>query len=91
MGGGDRDAVLLVDRRHNFGETFARVRALAVPSTDRYPDGVKYSMHYGFRDGDTTAVANDDGTIEPVDFPGVRTLAERFKREVSETYDEPWE
>lgn len=115
MAGGDSDAVLLAKRQENFGETFARVLAWAVPASHRYPDGVKYSMQYGYRDASASDVANDDGTVirydnfphhagapnhhkhlpdgsvEPVDFPGVRELAERFKREVRDTYGEPWD
>lgn len=115
MGGSGSDAVLLVKRRENFDETFVEVVAWAVPASEQYPDGVRYSMQYGHRDPTATDVASEDGTIirydnfpdhpeapnhhkhlpdgsvEGVEFPGLRRLAERFKREVSETYGEPWD
>jgi len=31
-----------------------------------------------------------DGTVDPVDFTGVRPLFEKFKIEVTEDYDEHW-
>ncbi|WP_254545735.1 toxin-antitoxin system TumE family protein [Halomarina pelagica] len=32
-----------------------------------------------------------DGTVDPVEFTGVRPLYRRFKREVTDDYDEPWD
>ncbi|TQQ82224.1 toxin-antitoxin system TumE family protein [Halonotius roseus] len=58
---GDDGAILVIDRREEFGETYAHARAWRVPVSDRYPDGVKYSFQYGTKD--ETRTATDDGTI----------------------------
>jgi len=111
---GDDGATLVIDRREEFGETYAHARAWRVPVSDRYPDGVKYSFQYGHKSDSTTDTAADDGTIirydnfpdhpnaaihhkhlpdgtvEAVEFTGLRPLFEVFKSEVTEDYDEHW-
>lgn len=52
------DARLVVDRREVFDDTYVHARAWAVPTSDRYPEGVKYSFQYGRTESDT-----GDGTI----------------------------
>lgn len=92
------DAVRLLNVGKTFGDTYADVSAWAVPPSDRYPEGVKYSMQYGETEGDAIFRYDNfpdhheeyrhhkhtpDGEVEPVDdFTGVFPLYERFKQEV---------
>ncbi len=64
-----------------------------VPESEAYPEGVKYSMHYGTSDG-TTILRYDNAHAEKgherhtqagtdiVEFTGWRELFERFRTEV---------
>lgn len=58
---GDDDAVEALNTRERFpaNGTYVQATAHRVPRSDRYPDGVKYSMQYGRTD----APEGDDGTI----------------------------
>lgn len=71
------------------------VNVLLVPDSDEYPSGVKYSMHYGEKGGDTPIIRYDNAHeatkgherhtpegVEEVDFHGWRQLLDRFIREV---------
>ena len=44
---------MLLRERENVGDRYAEVRAWDVPESDRYPDGVKYSLQYGTLEGET--------------------------------------
>lgn len=96
-GAGD-DTELVVDTHIDFPESgrFARIVVRLVPESDAYPEGVKYSMHYGDYGG-TTILRYDNAHgstkgherhthsgAERVDFPGWRKLLDRFRREVLE-------
>ncbi|MEM4781092.1 MAG: DUF6516 family protein [Halalkalicoccus sp.] len=100
------DATLLVKTRQNFGETYAEVRVRDVPSSDRYPDGVRYSMQYDRKGGETVFRYDNfpdhpgsathhkhlaDGTVADVDFPGWKALFRRFKTEVNEREHGAWD
>ncbi|QRV14232.1 hypothetical protein JMJ58_14950 [Haloterrigena salifodinae] len=100
---GDEPATLLFRERENFGDRYAEVRAWDVPDSDRYPDGVKYSLQYGTLDGETIIRYDNfpdhpgsahhhkhtrDG-VENVDFDGVHPLYKQFKNEVNE-YGHDW-
>lgn len=101
---GDGGADLVIEVTKDFGETYAEVRAWTVPPSDRYPDGVKYSMQYGTCDGDTIVRYDNfpdhpdaaphhkhlpDDDVEDVDFTGLEALYDRFKREV-QNHGEHW-
>lgn len=95
--GGDEDATeLVVDTHLDFPDSdrFVRVTVRLVPESDAYPEGVKYSMHYGDYDG-RTILRYDNAHGETkgherhtragsrvIDFPGWRELLKRFRREV---------
>jgi hypothetical protein len=96
---GDDEAELLVDVTRDFGDHYAEVSAYRVPESDRYPDGIKYSMRYGNAAGETIVRYDnfpdhpgaahhhkhrDDGSVEDVEFEGLRSLFERFRSEVRE-------
>jgi len=101
MGESD-DATELLSQTVDFGDRYAEVTAWDVPPSERYPDGVKYSMQYGNAAGETIIRYDNfpdhpeapthhkhtaDEDIEPVEFDGLRPLYERFKREVNEHGD----
>lgn len=84
----------LVDERYRPapGEVI-HVKIIAVPKSERYPDGLKYAFHYGRTDG-TTYLRYDNAhgiherhvgerTEELGSFPGVGTLLRRFRAEVT--------
>lgn len=106
MAGDDGGATKVLDivERFRGNGTYVEIEAYSVPASDRYPEGVKYSMQYGTTDGDTIIRYDNfpdhpgapnhhkhtaDGRVEPVDFEGVRLLFQRFKREVR-NYGEHW-
>lgn len=93
----DSDAELLFRKQETFEETYIEARVLDVPVSDRYPDGVKYAMQYGERDGETI-IRYDNFPDHPgaahhhkhigehrvvnVGFTGVWDLYKQFKQEV---------
>lgn len=100
----DDGATLVIEVTKDFGDTYAEVRAWTVPPSDRYPDGVKYSMQYGTLDGNTIIRYDNfpdhpdaalhhkhlrTGDVEDIDFTGLEALYDRFKEEVR-TYGEHW-
>lgn len=96
-GSGDgSDTELVIVRTIDFPATgrFARVKVRLVPESEEYPEGVKYSMHYGAADGSTILRYDNahesfkgherhdaNGTSE-IDFPGWEALLRRFAEEV---------
>ncbi|WP_435076997.1 toxin-antitoxin system TumE family protein [Halococcus sp. AFM35] len=85
----------LLDQTFEFDDdTSIHATAWNVPATDAYPDGIHYRFHFGSPDGTIIRYDNahdgrherhsPDGSIEPVDFPGVVELYERFLDEVAE-------
>ena len=84
------------DRRFPDG-TVLRVRVLAVPESDKFPDGVKYRLHYG-TEGDETLLRYDnshgaherhtaDGLDKDYEFPGYEAVQSRFWDEVAQLRD----
>jgi hypothetical protein len=48
------DVRVLEDTERHFDDgTVLRVRVLAVPESEQYPDGIKYRLHYGTATGET--------------------------------------
>jgi len=89
--------VLEDTKRHFEDGTVLRVRVLAVPNSEKFPDGVKYRLHYGTEHG-TTHVRYDnshgeherhtlDGRDEEYEFPGYDEVQERFWAEVERFRD----
>lgn len=100
---GDDSAVKVLDVTKDFGDRFAVVVAWQVPESDRYPEGIKYSMQYGNVAGETIVRYDNfpdhpgasrhhrhqaDGEVAAVDFESLRDLYERFKHEVRNHGDE---
>lgn len=104
--GGNGGATKLLDVKERFptNGTLADVTAWRVPQADRYPEGVRYSMQYGYVDGRTVIRYDnfpdhpgterhhkhtEDGSVEAIEFPGLFPLYQRFKQEVR-NHGEHW-
>ena len=58
------EATLVINRQEEFGSTYAHIKAWRIPTSERYPEGVKYSMQYGTKNTDEMEAAEtEDGTI----------------------------
>lgn len=97
MAPGD-DVTVLEDTERRFDDgTVLRVRVLAVPQSSKFPDGVKYRLHYGTEDGTTlvrydTSHSNHErhtrhGRDEDYEFPGYDALQNRFWDAVEQMRD----
>ncbi|TVT92789.1 MULTISPECIES: toxin-antitoxin system TumE family protein [Haloferax] len=87
----DEVEVLYQDTRE-FDNKIIHIRILSVPKSEKFPEGVKYGLHYGRKGGDDPIVRYDNhhgvherhegDTVEEIPFPGVETLLRRFQDEV---------
>ena len=84
------DVTVLEDEFEAYSDgTVARVRVLAVPVSDRFPEGIKYAFHYGEADSEHPIIRFDNhhGTHElhlgagvfDIEFPGLPTLYEAWR------------
>lgn len=77
--------------------------AWSVPESETFPEGVKYSFQYMDAAGDTLIRFDNapyhldigrhhrhtpTGEIEPLEYTGLRDLAEQFLTEVNELYEQ---
>jgi hypothetical protein len=95
----DGDVRVLEDTKRRFEDgTVLRVRVLSVPESEKFPDGVKYRLHFGTED-ETTLIRYDnshgvherhteDGLDEDHEFLGYDVIQERFWAEVKQFRDE---
>lgn len=94
----DDDVRVLEDTERRFEDgTVLRVRVLAVSDSRKYPDGVKYRLHYGTEDGKTLLRYDNshgmherhtpNGIDEDYEFPGYDAVQERFWDEVEQFRD----
>ncbi|WP_049938216.1 toxin-antitoxin system TumE family protein [Halorhabdus tiamatea] len=93
------DVRVLEDTERHFDDgTVLRARVLAVPESEKFPEGIKYRLHYGTTE-DVTFVRYDnshgiherhtsEGLDEDYDFPGYAAMQDRFWREVEQHRDE---
>lgn len=69
MTAGDDTATQVLDVRERFpaNATYIQISAYRVPRSERYPDGVKYSMQYGRTDttGEGTIIRYDNFPDHP--------------------------
>jgi hypothetical protein len=98
MGG---DATVLRDETVAYDDgTVASVRVLAVPESQRFPDGFKYAFHYGVAGAENPTIRFDNhhGTHErhdgdvttEIDFPGLAPLYRRWRNELPEEKQADW-
>ena len=93
MAPSDRDEVVVVfDRRRELGDEIVKLRVLRVPSSEKFPEGVKYAYHYGEKGRDAPYLRYDNHHgvherhegehVEEIDYPGHKALLRRFAREI---------
>jgi len=80
--------------------TVASVRVLSVPESDRFPDGLKYSFHYGRAEGDAPIVRFDNhhgshhlhvGSQRfDVDFPGLEATYRAWRSTLPDDKRDDW-
>lgn len=94
--GGEDVRVVLDEYRETADGRILRVRALVVPESEKFPEGVKYRFHYGTKSGETILrYDNSHGVherhtrddLEEVSFPGLATLYRRFRDEIERELD----
>lgn len=100
----DDGARELVSHTEDFGGRYVEVVVWEVPVSERYPDGLKYSMQYGTVGGETI-IRYDNfpdhpdathhhkhtrGSVKDVDFEGLGPLLETFKDEVN-AHGDTWD
>jgi hypothetical protein len=97
----DEDVVELRDEITAYDDgTVARVRVLSVPTSDRFPEGIKYAFHYGKAGADDPIVRYDNhhGThevhygseVQEIDFPGLAELYGRWRAELPTDKQGDW-
>lgn len=97
------DVVALVDRSKVYDDgTVVQVRILSVPESDRFPNGLKYSFHYGRTRGDDSPIIRFDNhhgdhelhisEIRYVleEFPGFEEIARCFVAALPTSKREDW-
>ena len=93
------DVRVLEDTERRFADgTVLRVRVLAVPESEKFPDGVKYRLHYGTDEGDTLVRYDNshgvherhtpEGIDEDYEFPGYEAVQKRFWDDVARLRDD---
>lgn len=93
------DVRVLEDTERRFADgTVLRVRVLAVPESEKFPDGIKYRLHYGTDEGETLVRYDNshgvherhttDGLDDDYEFPGYEALQTRFWDEVDQLRDD---
>lgn len=89
---------VLEDTRRDFTDgTVLRVRILAVPESEKFPEGVKYRLHYGTKDGETLIRYDNshgvherhtaEGLDDDYNFPGFDAVQDRFWTDVEQLRD----
>ena len=89
------DVRVIEDTGRRFEDgTVLRVRVLSVPAAEKFPDGIKYRLHYGTEAGKTLIrYDNSHGyherhTVdEHYEFPGYDAVQRRFWDEVEKARD----
>lgn len=85
---------VLIDEREVVDETYIkRVKVIAVPQSEEFPEGIKYRMHYGTLAGETILrydnshgvhERHDGDTTEEFEYPGSQALYQRFISEIED-------
>ena len=97
MAPSDDDSVTVpIDERRDVEDSVIRIRVLDVPESDKFPEGIKYTFHYGEKGGDTILrydnhhgvhERHDSTGTDTIDFPGFEPLLRRFQREIDHEID----
>lgn len=80
--------------------TVARVRVLAVPVSNRFPEGVKYTFHYGEASAEDPIIRFDNHhgdhelhlgpTLFDIEFPGLAQLYKAWRAALPEGKRADW-
>lgn len=95
------DVTVLRDETEVYDDGYvASVRVLAVPESERFPDGIKYAFHYGKAGAEYPVVRFDnhhgiherheDARTREIDFPGLEALYRRFRAELPAGKRDDW-
>lgn len=108
LGGGDdrnksdSEAVQILDATYQFEDTYVEMTGHLIPISERYPDGIKYSLQYGEIAGETIIRYDnfpdhpnaahhhkhtEAGEVVDIKFDDIESLYERFRNEVREHGD----
>lgn len=83
------DVEVLEDEERYEGNRVIRRKVMEVPQSSKYPEGVKYRLHYGTLDGDTIIRYDNSHGIhekhegentEEIEYPGMTELIRRFNK-----------
>jgi hypothetical protein len=95
------DVVVLRDEQIAYDDgTVVKVRLLRIPESDRFPEGVKYALHYGIAGAPDPIVRFDNhhGPHElhlgpqrfEIEFPGFEPLGECFRAALPPAKRDDW-
>ncbi|MFC7156180.1 DUF6516 family protein [Halomarina halobia] len=67
-----------------------QVSIIRVPKSEKFPEGIKYRLHYGYTDGEDDPIIRFDNShgvhekhvgdeVERIDFTGLARLYDRFR------------
>jgi len=93
MAPNDDDVDVEANYRRIDGDYVIRVKIMHVPESEKFPEGVKYRLHFGTVN-DETLVRYDNShgvherhegdEVEYINFPGIEALVERFEADVDD-------
>jgi len=75
------------------GDYVIRVKIMRVPESEKFPEGVKYRLHFGTVDGETIVrydnshglhERHEGDEVEHIEFPGVEALVKRFEADIDD-------
>ena len=97
MSGSDGgDEIRILEHQSTTMPTGARVkiRIITVPESKKFPEGIKYSMHYGLPDEEDPILRYDNahgvhekhasGKVEEIEFTSVWNLYQKFRNKVKQ-------
>lgn len=85
------DVDVVRNYRRIVGDHVIRVKIMRVPETEKFPEGIKYRLHFGTLDDETIVrydnshgvhERHDGNEVTVVEFPGIDALVDRFERDV---------
>ncbi len=85
---------------HPESGTIEVVKIMRVPESEKFPDGVKYRLHYGHTEGEDDPIIRFDNShgrhekhvadsVETIEFHGLAPLYEQFREHLPEHDERP--
>lgn len=91
MPGSESNVEKVLDETRKEDDRVIHREVISVPESAEYPEGVKYSFHYGTLDG-TTLLRYDNAhgqhekhvgdTVHKIEYPGIAELYQQFTSEI---------